>query len=132
MYTKKYTVRLHDTDAFGVLYFANQFRIIHEAYEEFTDDLGFHLNKLMDQSQYFIPIVHAEASYNHPVMMGDTLKISLNVENISVHSYSITYDILLKKILVGTAKTVHVSTHAYKNKKVPIPKSLRQALEKHL
>ncbi len=136
MYTKKYKIRMHDTDAAGVTFFASQFRIAHEAYEEFADKLGFGFGKLLEKNKYFIPIVHAEADYKCPLSIGTTIKINLAVEHVGKHSYTIAYSLeksdLLHKTIVGTAKTVHVVIDARTEKKTAIPKNIRYALEKNL
>lgn len=123
---------MHDTDAAGVLFFASQFRIVHEAYEEFTDKLGFGFGKLLSKDKYFIPIVHAEADYKKPLIVGDTIKINLSVVSVSEHSFVIEYSLEKSKSIVGTAKTVHVVIDAHTEKKVSIPKNIRQALEKSM
>ena len=41
MFIYKTQIRLHDTDAAGILFFANQFSIIHDAYELLLEEFDF-------------------------------------------------------------------------------------------
>ena len=67
MFVHRTQVRLYHTDATGVLYFAEQFKLASETLEEFLKDRGFSSKELMS-SAYFLPVVHAEADY--PLLCG--------------------------------------------------------------
>ncbi len=41
MFTYKTKISLHDTDAAGIIFFANQFKIVHDAYEDLLESFGF-------------------------------------------------------------------------------------------
>lgn len=126
---------MHDTDTAGVIFFANQFRIIHEAYEEWLDKVGFGFGKIFNKGKYFIPIVHAESDYKCPLIIGDTIKITLHVTNIGKSSFTISYAIercdMFHKTLAGTAQTVHVIIDSQTERKIKLPKNIRKALEQN-
>jgi len=71
------TVRFQDTDAAGVMYFANGLAIAHEAYEASLQATG------IDQKAFFkgvpvaVPIVHASVDFLRPIAVGDRLEIHL-------------------------------------------------------
>ena len=129
MFTFKTKIRLHDTDAAGIIFFANQLKIVHDAYEELLEksDLGF--ATMLKKTTFFLPIVHAESSYKAPVFAGDKIVIAVKVGHIGKTSCSFEYAIKRGKTLVGTAKTVHVSIDQRTRQKIPLPSILRKALK---
>ena len=130
MFTYRTTVRLQDTDAAGILYFANQFTIIHEGYEEMFDEIGFGFARLIKKCDFFLPIVHAEADYKATLCVGDKLEIKITVLKIGQTSFILTYDLKRGRQRVGTAQTVHVSINKKTKKKILLPSSLRTALKR--
>ena len=130
MFTYKTKIRLHDTDAAGIIFFANQFKIIHDAYEELLEKIGLSCQTILNETNFFQPIVHAESDYKAPLFVGDKIVITIKVGHIGKTSFSLEYILKRGKTLVGTAKTVHVTIDQKTRKKIPIPSSLRLALKK--
>ena len=131
MFTYTTKIRLHDTDAAGVIFFANQFKIIHDAYEDLLETFGWGFKKMLKSTEYFLPIVHAESDYKAPVLVGDKITITIKVGHIGKTSFSFEYTLKRGKTLVGTAKTIHVTVDQKTSKKIPLPASLRSALNKY-
>ena len=130
MFTYRMQVRLKSTDATGVLYFSEQFKMALEVFEEFLKARGFSLKKLLE-SAYLMPIVHAEADYLAPLMVGDELEVELKVSKIGTSSVTLSYVFydIVRKIDVGTVKIVHVVVERQNKTSVPIPDFLRTILE---
>lgn len=132
MFTYKTQIRLHDTDAAGLLFFANQFKIIHDAYELLLEKFGFSFPQMLKGGKYFLPIVHAESDYLQKLFVGDKITVSIKVGQIGTTSFSFEYEIRNdRRQLVGTAKTVHVTINPKTGKKTPLPPSIRRALENY-
>jgi 1,4-dihydroxy-2-naphthoyl-CoA hydrolase len=131
MFTYKTQIRLHDTDAAGIIFFANQFKIIHDAYELLLEKFGFSFPAMFKGGKYFLPIVHAESDYKARLGVGEKIEISIRVGHIGETSFSFEYAIHRGKTLVGTAKTVHVTINQKKGTKIALPDSLRKALIKY-
>ncbi len=131
MFTHKIKIHLHDTDAAGRIFFANQFTLVHDAYEQLLENLGFSFQSMLKGGKYFLPIVHAESDYKTQLTVGDQILISVKVAHIGETSFTFVYTLKRDNKLVGTAKTVHVTVSAKTHKKMPLPLSMRKALEKH-
>lgn len=131
MFIYRTRVRLKDTDATGVLYFGEQFRMALEAFEEFLKERGFPLKQVLD-SPYLMPIVHAEADYLAPLAIGDELEISLKVAKLGRSSVTVEFVFHApdRKLDVGKVQIVHVVVDREKRASVPIPDFLRAILEK--
>lgn len=133
MYITKNKVRLNDTDAAGILYFANQFRFAHDALDDFFESEGYSFHKMLYEESFVFVIVHAEADYLAPLAVSDQLEIHLSVESIGTSSFSIIYKIYKSnQILAGTAKTVHVYLDRATRTKRPIPQHFIKLLNKYL
>ena len=129
MYTYKTTVKMHDTDSAGILFFGNQFKIIHDAYEAFLESIGFSFTAILKKTNFFVPIVHAEADYKIPLFVGDRITVEVTIEKIGHTSFIVNYTLRSSKDrLLGTAKTVHVSVNSKSHRKIALPVKFRQAL----
>ncbi len=128
-FTYRRKVRLQDTDATGVLYFSEQLKMALEAFEDFLSRHEMPLRRLID-SPFLLPVVHAEADYLAPVMVGDELDIQLTVEAVGTKSVTFAYRFVdvRKKINVGTAKIIHVTVDKQTRQSVPVPDTLRDFL----
>lgn len=126
-------VRLNDTDAAGILYFANQFRFIHDAFDDFFESEGYSFHKMLYDESFTFVIVHAEADYLAPLAISDKIEIHLSIANIGTSSFSVVYKIYKSdQTLVGTAKTVHVYLDRATRTKRPIPEHFITILTNHL
>lgn len=121
-------VRMHDTDMAGILYFASQFRFVHDAIEDFVSHLGFGLARLFTEEEFVFVIRHAEADYLAPLAVGDRLTIEVRVMAVGVSSFTTHYSIYRGGELVGTAVIVHVTLERVSRCKIPVPDVLRAAL----
>jgi 1,4-dihydroxy-2-naphthoyl-CoA hydrolase len=124
------TVRLHHTDAAGLLFFAEQFRLAHDAYETFMESVGFPFAPLIRSSEFLLPIVHCEADFKAALLTGDKLLIQVRAERIGETSFTLAYTLLKNdQELVGTAKTIHALISRTDGKKRPLEGKLKAALE---
>ena len=129
MYRYDTIIQLHETDAAGLLFFSNQFKIMHDAYELLLEELGFSFAELIRNKSFFLPIVHAEADYKRPLFVGDRIVVEVSVEHIGTTSFIFSYNLWSdKKELVGTGRTVHVTMDKKKKEKIPLPEDLRSAI----
>ena len=129
MYRHKLTAQVHDTDAAGVIYFANFYRMAHSTYETFMESIGFSIRYFLDQADTIPLIVHSEADYKKSVRTGDKLTVELKVEKVGSSSYVLAYKIFNDADeIVASLKTVHVSVDKEKRTKVPLPEKFKDPL----
>ncbi|MEM6398800.1 MAG: thioesterase family protein, partial [Cyanobacteria bacterium P01_D01_bin.116] len=62
-FTYNRTIRFQDTDAAGVVYFANVLAICHEAYEASLESLGIDIKQFFTNSSTAFPIIHADVDF---------------------------------------------------------------------
>jgi 1,4-dihydroxy-2-naphthoyl-CoA hydrolase len=130
MFTYNTAIRLHDTDAAGVIYFANQFRIAHEAFETYIESMRFDLGKLLRTADYLMPIVHAESEYKTPLVVGDKITVQLSLERIGKTSFVLLYRLIKEDgTEAGTVRISHVVIDRGSGQKRSIPDHLRNIIE---
>ena len=133
MFKQKMTVKMHHTDAAGIIFYARIYEMAQDAIEEYLNAHGLGINLQLTKKNYITPIVHSEANYYKPMRVGDEISILISVEKCGKTSFTTNYDFLNKKeIMVAQVKTVNVCMRKLTGKKMNIPKPLRVELEKHL
>jgi 1,4-dihydroxy-2-naphthoyl-CoA hydrolase len=92
-FTYQRTVHFADTDAAGVVFFANYLAICHEAYEESLSASGINLKVFFSDHAVVVPIAKSEADYRRPIACGDKLRVSVSPKSLSADSYEVHYEI---------------------------------------
>ena len=109
-FTYSRTVRFADTDAAGIVYFANYLSLCHEAYEESLAAGGIDLGAFFRDPGLIVPIAKSEAE----------------------HSYTTRYEIHRlgrPEKLAARIRLEHVASSPAKRERVPLPPALVAWLE---
>ncbi|MGD1872868.1 MAG: acyl-CoA thioesterase [Mastigocoleus sp.] len=116
-FTHHYTVRFEDTDAAGVVYFANILNICHQAYESSLEAVNINLKDFFTNPPIAYPIVHASVDFLRPIFCGDKLLVTLLPHKVGIDKFEIDYQILVSDVLVSKAITRHVCIDAISKRK---------------
>lgn len=92
MHKTKRQIYYYDTDAEGVVYYANYLKFLEEARTKFIEDLGFNFKKLSDEG-YLFAIRRQEIDYKAPIWYGETIEIITKVEEITPYRIRFYYEI---------------------------------------
>ncbi len=122
------TIRFQDTDAAGVVYFANVLSLCHEAYEESLIAAGIEARSFFNGKEFAVPIAHASVDFFKPLYVGDLIVIQLVAEQSSDGEFKIQYEILKEK-LTGKALTKHVCIDPHTRTRKSLPSELMYWLE---
>lgn len=87
----KWPVRVYyeDTDAGGVVYYANYLKYFERGRTEWLRDLGFGQDQLMRDSGIVFAVRHVEIGYLQPARFDDALQVEVEIEAVS--KVSITF-----------------------------------------
>jgi acyl-CoA thioester hydrolase len=123
----KKRIYYHDTDAGGVVYYANYLKYMEEARTEFLEERGIFIKELARQGILFV-VAHQEIDYKAPTFYGDVLNVSTKLACMS--SVKLEYEHEVKNqngqlICLGKATLVCVDNQI---KPKPIPEDLRVKL----
>ncbi|MFB1487153.1 MULTISPECIES: acyl-CoA thioesterase [unclassified Thiocapsa] len=128
-----FSVRLHDTDAAGRLFFGHLFRHAHDAYEAFMAQIGLPLERLIRDGEILLPLVHAEADYHRPLCQGDRVQVAVAIEEIRTRSFAVGYRFETEdRTLAATAKTVHLQINRDGSPALSIDDAIRRAILPYL
>lgn len=130
-FTYNRTIRFSDTDAAGVVYFANLLSICHEAYEASLEASGINLKDFFSNSSVAFPIVHANVDFFRPMFCGDNLDVQLIPQNLGVDKFEIAYEILVNDVVFVKAITRHVCIDVSSRSKRELTPLMMQWLEKY-
>ncbi len=132
MFDYKTKIRLQHTDAMKRLFFGAQYNLVHEAFEEFLEEIGFSMRYFFDEANFAIPMIHSETDYLKQLFVGDLITIRVTVSHIGNSSFALEF--LLSNSegdAVGKAKTIHTAVTLSDVKKLPLPSDFKAQLEKH-
>lgn len=130
-FTYARTVRFQDTDAAGVVYFANVLAMCHEAYEASLAASGINLKAFFSNPHLAIPIVQAQINFYRPMFCGDSLAIQLIPQLLTNDEFEIAYQIFLetaRERCLTQAKTQHVSIDPVSRTRTTLSDELREWL----
>ena len=128
-FTYTRTVRFADTDAAGVVYFANVLSICHEAYEAALDAAGIDIKSFFSNSATAFPIVHTSVDLRRPMFCGDRLSIHVILRQQSEDSFELAYQVQLADRFAAIAITKHVCIDAASRTRQPLPAEIEEFLE---
>jgi len=121
------TIHFPDTDAAGVVFFANYLSICHEAYEEALGAAGLDVATFFSANGIVVPIARSTADYLRPLRAGDKVRVTVRPEPLSANSFALNYELTrltpIEK-LAARVRTEHVSTSLQLRERVPLPPAL--------
>jgi len=80
-HTMKIKIYYEDTDAGGVVYYANYLRFMERARTELLSEKGIDVAAYHDRG-FFFPVVHVEIDYKRPAKLGDVIDVVTEVTEI--------------------------------------------------
>lgn len=126
-----YRVRLADTDAAGVVYFANLLQMCHAAYEQALLNCGINLQAWVKEGTIAIPIIHGAIDCLRPIFWGDLVLIELTPQFLGETELVITYHLTAETnpdTILAKGKTQHVCINPQTRKRCPFPEEIRDSL----
>ena len=122
-------VRYAETDAEGVVYYANHFIYMEVARVNLLRELGFTLNYWQDHGLGIV-IVEANCRYHSPARFDDILTARAWVEAVRRSSFTVAYEIWNRdeRRLVAEGRTVQVLVHLAEMRSVALVAEVAQAL----
>ncbi|MBD2459961.1 acyl-CoA thioesterase [Oscillatoria sp. FACHB-1407] len=135
------SVHFKDTDAAGVVYFANVMSMCHEAYEASLAASGIDLNSFFCYPKIAIPITHVTVDFMRPMFCGDNLQIHVNPKQLKGDEFEIQYEVYsvekvveeitsVQEVCTARAFSKHVCIDAVNRVRTNLPIHVMQWLER--
>lgn len=128
MYRYVRKIRVQDTDATGVLYFANLLQIGLEAFEEFMHQKGHKMGEVIKEKKFLYPIVHAEGDFFAPIYLSDEIEVTLSFPKMGTTSFTHASVMTRNGEKVGQVSIVHVVYSQEKKQSIPLPETIKNLI----
>ena len=128
LFKTQFSVRMHDTDSAGVMFYARAFYYAHDAYEDFLQANEQSISDLL-QDNFILPISHTDADFKAPVFLDDKIEIEIFRQAINESDFTLTYHFINhKRTTCIIASTSHVCLGRQSRKRMPLPAALNKIL----
>ena len=130
MYRYETVIRMHHTDAAGLVFYANVFVLAHECYESFLQGQGMSLASMLAEGDYIAPIVCARADLKAAMRMSDKITIDMELAQTGKSSYELACKFTNEqgKITAETT-TIHAVIEKNTSQPIRIPQEFIRVLE---
>ena len=124
-------VYYEDTDAQGVVYYANYLRFLERARTEWLRSLGVDMVALMAEERRIFVVTEVQVKFLAPARLNDQLIVSARLTNLSRVSFDIEQNIYRdtidgEQLIGGTVKAAYLDADTMRPKRLP-PSLLRKS-----
>ena len=125
----KYNTKVYyeDTDAAGIVYYANYLKFLERARSEAIYSIGLTNKKLLSDHGTIIIVKSCNIDYKKPAKFEDSLEIISKIKTISKSSFTMDQIIKRKDEIISESEIVLVTVNA-KGKPIRIPDVLNKFL----
>ncbi len=129
--TFSWPVRVYweDTDAGGVVYYANYLKFMERARSEWLRALGFEQDVLRDEAGVVFVVRRVEVDYLSPARFNDEIEVSVSLHDIGRASLGVKQTLSRGPTRLVSARVTLACVDAARFKPVKIPAPILQALD---
>jgi acyl-CoA thioester hydrolase len=98
----KVKVYYEDTDAGGVVYYANYLRFMERARTEYLAELGLDVSTLHNQGSLLV-VTHVDIRYRRPARLGETVEVTTEMEEAGAYKATLRQKVLKETTLLVEA-----------------------------
>ena len=92
-----------DTDAGGVVYYANYLKYMERSRTEFLMDYGIDVAKYQEED-YFFAVIHVDVNYRHPARLGNIIEVTTEIIEMTNVTITLRHQIYKENALLVDAK----------------------------
>ena len=125
-----FTVKIYyeDTDAGGVVYYANYLKFLERARSEAIYSLGYTNSSILEQFGVLLIVKSCNIEYRKPARFEDTLEIISEIKSFTKTSFLMKQIILRNNEIISDAE-IHIVSVDKNGKPSKIPEDLKKKLE---
>ena len=124
----KFKVYYEDTDAGGVVYYANYLKFLERARSEAVYSLGFTNTSLLDDHGVLLIVKSCNIEYKKPAQFEDMLEVVSEAISFTKTSFLMKQKILRNEELIANAE-IHLVAVDKNGKPTKLPEELKKKLE---
>ena len=120
-FSKKYRIYYEDTDAGGVVYYANYLKFFERARTDFLRELNISQSYLLQNEKTAFVVRSCSVEYIKPAILDDLIEISVVIKNISSASIEMWQEAKKDNILLASllVKIISINSENFKPKRMP-------------
>ena len=122
-------VYYEDTDAGGIVYYANYLKFAERARTEFLRSVSFQQKELADRDNLLFVVSKVEANYKKPTYLDDVIDIETSITTLSKLSVLFQHDLKVKGILAVTMKVLVVTIDKISGRLQPLPERVTESFK---
>ncbi|WP_291493878.1 thioesterase family protein [Desulfurella sp.] len=123
MISYKTRIYYDDTDAGGVVYYANYLKLCERAKQEYFLQNGIDLFKLHNEGVLLV-VSRVNAYYKKPIYLGEYVEVDVEVSEVKNASLTLKFNLLVNKEIRATIDIL--SALIKDSKPIKLPQSIRQ------
>jgi 4-hydroxybenzoyl-CoA thioesterase/acyl-CoA thioester hydrolase len=123
-------VYIEDTDAGGIVYYANYLKFMERARTEFMRELGYGKPALFDGLQFVVRGL--SVNYHNPSVLDDQIIVTAKLQKVTRVRFVMSQTITRDDILLADGHVEAACIDATTKKPTPIPKLMFEKLTSHL
>ena len=117
-------VYYEDTDAQGVVYYANYFRFLERARTEWLRSLGVDMVEMMDEDRRIFVVAEVQARFLAPARLSDQLIVTARLQKLTRVSFDIEQNIYRgtlddPPLIEATVKAAYLDADTMRPKRIP-------------
>lgn len=117
-------VYYEDTDAQGVVYYANYFRFMERARTEWLEAMGIDHITMMREDNRILVVTEAHARFIIPARLGDTLIVTAGLRQLGKATFDIEQNIYRDRsdgelLIQGSVTAAYLAADTMKPKRIP-------------
>ncbi len=126
----KYITKIYyeDTDAGGVVYYANYLKFLERARSEAIYSLGISNTEILDKEGVIIIVKSCNIEYKKPAKFEDEIEVVSKISEVKNSSFKMVQVIKKKSDIISVAEVVLVTVNK-KGKPVRIPSLLKKLID---
>ncbi|MEW6067874.1 MAG: YbgC/FadM family acyl-CoA thioesterase [Nitrospirota bacterium] len=91
-----------DTDAGGVVYYANYLKYLERARTEFLKDHGIDVVRYHNEGYFFV-VIHVDINYKRPTRLGDIIEVTTEVIEITNVTINLKHGVIKDSTILAEA-----------------------------
>ena len=131
MFSLPIVINYEDTDAAGVVYYANYLGYMERARNACLREAGFPLSRVRDEHQTVFVVTEASLRYRIPAQLDDEISVTLAVLDIRGASMVFSQRVFRDQTLLVDGRIRLATLHSDTFSPCRMPEVIRLALEKH-
>ena len=117
-------VYYEDTDAQGVVYYANYFRFMERARTEWLRSLGVDMVQLQEEERRIFVVAEVQTKFHAPARLSDDLVVTASLEGLTRVSFDIEQKIYRDStdgdlLISGIVKAAYLDADSMRPKRIP-------------